>query len=180
MRIYIQSDYLLWLAAAFYAWRVADEFVRDWKTCKANSLHLPNSLTAFYIANAALVILGIYCVSTRWQLTDLSLIYLWSMLINVVLFQMIPTIIQRRFSSRLIRINQEKIGLFGLSMRIDDLILLRRVGTLLLFLPAATAIYSAAARDGKLIAPALVISMMSIIVVIAYPVLRLKGLVHHS
>ncbi len=176
----MQSDYLLWLAAAFYAWRVAEELVHDWKTCATKALHLPNSVTAFYIVNVVLVVLGIYCVYTGWQLTSLSLIYLASMLLNVVLFQMIPTIIRRRFSSSLIRLNPEEVRLFGLSLRIDDLVLLRRVGALLLFLPAATAIYSATARDGKLIVPALVVSMMSIIVVIAYPILRLRDLSHHS
>src|SRR6266496_1438203 len=113
----MQSAYLLWLAAAFYTWRIVEEFVHDWKTCATKVLPLPNSVTAFYIVNVALVVLGIYCVYTGWQLTGVSLIYLMSMLLNVVLFQMIPTIIRRRFSSSLIRINREEVGLFGLSLR---------------------------------------------------------------
>jgi hypothetical protein len=170
----MQNDTLLWLAAAFYAWQVMEEFVYDWKTCAAKATHLRNSWVAFYVANIALLVLGIDCVYVGWQITDLRWVYLASILINIIFFHMIPTIIQRRFSSRLIHINEENVRLFSLSLRIDELVLWRRVGTWMLFLPAATAIYSAALQDAKLIAPALIISLMSVIVIIAYPIWLLR------
>jgi len=176
----VQSDYLPWLAGALYAGYVAKEFVYDWKTCADKALHLPASWIAFYIANVAILVLGIYCMSVGWKVPNLSQVYLALILTNVVFFHAIPTIIRRRFSSRLIRPNPDEVRLFGISLRIDRLVLLRRIAKLVLFLPAAARIYSSASGGGVLIFPALVISMTSVIVIVAYPILLLGAFGHRS
>jgi hypothetical protein len=161
-------DAVLWLAAAFYVWQMVSEFTYDWKPLMTQAHNLPTSWSAFYITNAAILILGIGSVLVGWQLPEFSQLYPTLMVINIVFFHVVPTVIRRRFASK------NNATLHNLLLYADKFILLRRVGALLLFLPAEIGIYSVVARAGVLTIPALIVSIMSGSVIIGYPILLLK------
>jgi hypothetical protein len=121
----MQNDYLLWIATAFYAAHILEEFAFDWRSWASKGINLPVNWQWFHIVNAAVVILGICCASIGWRLPEFSLIYPALMTINAVFFHILSSVILRRIFPGVIT-------------------------ALVLFLPIVTAIYAAAAQDGVL------------------------------
>ena len=142
-------DYLLWLAVAFYAAHVLEEFAYDWKSWANQALGLPVDWTTFYLANAVVIVLGVSCAAVGWRLPAFSLLYPALMVINALFFHITPTVLQRRFSPGLIT-------------------------AVILFLPMSAWLYASAYRDGVLTVPVLLISTLAGALVMAYPVLLLK------
>lgn len=146
----LQNDYLLWIATAFYAAHIMEEFAFDWRSWASKRINLPVNWQWFHIVNAAVVLLGICCASVGWRLPEFSLIYPALMTINAVFFHILPSVILRRISPGI-------------------------VTALVLFLPIATAIYAAAVQDGVLTPRALTVSTLGGILTMAYPIVLLKA-----
>lgn len=145
----MHHDYLLWIATAFYAAHILEEFNYDWKAWATSTLGLPVDWPAFYLTNAVVVVLGVCCAQVGWRLPEFSLIYPALMVINALFFHILPTVVFRRFSPGLIT-------------------------ALVFFLPVSVALYYGAYQDGVLTARALIISIMGGVLVMAYPVVLLK------
>ncbi len=145
----MQHAFWLWLNTAFYAAHVLEEYAYDWKTWATRSLGLAVDWTTFYIANAVVIILGICCAAVGWQLPAFSLSYPALMIINALVFHMLPTIAQRRFSPGLIT-------------------------AVVLFLPSASWTFYVAAQDGVLTVSNTLIAISAGALVMAYPIFLLK------
>ena len=141
-------DYLLWIATAFYAGHILEEYVYDWKTWASKTIHIEVKWEFFYLVNAAVIVLGISCASVSWKLPEFSLIYPALMAINAVFFHILPSLVRRKYAPGLIT-------------------------AVVLFLPLAAVIYVTAAQDGVLTTRALIISTLGAALTMAYPILLL-------
>jgi len=145
----MKNEFILWIATAFYAAHILEEFTYDWKTWANNTLGFSVDWPVFYITNAVVIILGICCSEVGWRLPEFSLIYPALMVINAIFFHISPTVAKKVFSPGLIT-------------------------ALLLFLPIAGWIYYGAYQDGILTTRAFIISTIGGILVMAYPIIMLK------
>lgn len=145
----MQGELLLWIAVAAYAAHALEEFVYDWKTWAVNVLRLPVDWPTFYMANAAVIVLGASCALVGWRLPEYSLIFPALMVINAVLFHLAPTIARKRFSPGLIT-------------------------AMVLFLPLVGWIYWGAAQAGVLTGRSVAVPTLAGAVVMAFPIVLLK------
>lgn len=143
------DNVLLWIAVAAYAAHALEEYVYDWKTWAVNVLRLPVDWPTFYMANAAVIVLGASSAAVGWRLPEYSLIFPALMVINAVLFHLVPTITRRHFSP-------------GLGTAI------------VLFLPLASWIYAGAYDAGVLTIRAAAISTLGGALVMTFPIVLLK------
>jgi hypothetical protein len=139
----------LWLAVAFYAAHILEEFTYDWKSWVKKTTGLPVDWQAFYITNAAVIILGISCAEIGWRLPEFSLIYPALMVINAIFFHLSPTFFYRRYSPGLIT-------------------------ALIFFLPLSGWLYYGAYQDNVLTGRALLFSTIGGVLVMAYPFVLMK------
>ena len=144
--------YVLWIALAAYAVHVLEEQSLGWKDWAQSCLHLKAiSWPTFYVANAAVMVLGISSAMVGWQLPAFGLIIPALQLINGIFFHIAPTLVQRKFSPGVIT-------------------------AVLLFLPISICSYVAAYRDGVLTPGVAAVSLALGGLVMASPIvfLRLK------
>jgi hypothetical protein len=129
----MEHDYILWVAAAAYGLHMTEEAVYDWRSWARNVLKIPAEWNEFYLFNAVVALLGISCAMIGWRAPALSLLFPAFMLINAILFHIVPTVKTRIFSP----------GLFT---------------AIILFLPIGSYCYVFAADDGVLTGSAVMIS----------------------
>ncbi len=91
-------QYLLWIALFCYALHIVEEFTLNWKGWAIEVIKLPVDWNNFYVVNAAVIALGISCAEVGWQFPIFALIYPALMIINAILFHIIPTIHTRIYS----------------------------------------------------------------------------------
>jgi len=110
---------------------------------------LPVDWQAFYVTNAAVIVLGVSCAEVGWRLPEFSLIYPALMVINAIFFHLAPTLIYKRYSPGLLT-------------------------ALILFMPLGGGLYYSASQDGVLTGRALLFSTLGGVLVMAYPVVLMK------
>lgn len=142
-------EYLLWIALAAYAAHIVEEFLNDWRSWAENLSGVSLTWSAFYVVNAAVLVLGIACAQVGWRLPEFSLIYPALMAINGLFFHLLPTLVKRRFSPGTLT-------------------------SLLLFFPVCAWIYWGAHQDGVLSTRALALSTLGAALVMAFPVALAK------
>ncbi len=150
----ISHEFILWIALAAYALHVLEEQALGWKHWAESCLGLKGlEWATFYVANAAVMFLGIAAAMVGWKFPVFALVIPALQLINGVFFHIAPTIVQRKFSPGVITAT-------------------------LLFLPISVWAYLGAYRDGVLTPQVLIGSLILGALVMASPLifLRIKGL----
>jgi hypothetical protein len=143
-------DQLCWLATAAYGIHALEEFVLNWRDWARNVLHLPVDWETFYMANAAVIVLGIVAAEVANQVPVVALAFPALMLINATFFHVGPFLVTKgRFSPGLIT-------------------------AVVLFYPIGIACYLAASDAGMLTSRRLVGSFVLGAVVMASPIVLLK------
>lgn len=141
---------LAWLAMAAYSIHILEEFVFDWRNWARAVIKLPVEWSDFYVTNGVVVALGIAQAALAPTFPIAPLIYASLMAINAIFFHVLPVIVTRgRFSP----------GLFT---------------AVVLFLPAAWAVWRKAIETGQVDAATAVISVLGGALLMAYPVVMLR------
>lgn len=141
---------LAWLAMAAYALHIMEEFSFDWRGWARSVIKLPVEWSDFYVTNAIVVALGIAQAMLAESLPLAPLIFASLMLINAVFFHIGPMLVTRgRFSPGAIT-------------------------AVVLFLPAAGAIWSRAAAQGSLSPGIVMLAITGGAALMAYPVVMLR------
>lgn len=92
-------EYFLWLSVFAYALHIFEETILDWKGFTESVSGLKNLKWAdFFVANAAVLMMGICGAMIGWQLPFFALLLPSLQIINGLFFHLIPTILLRRFS----------------------------------------------------------------------------------
>ncbi|TCR60639.1 HXXEE domain-containing protein [Bosea sp. BK604] len=140
---------LAWLAMAAYALHIMEEFSFDWRGWARAVIKLPVEWSDFYVTNAIVIALGIAQAMLADSLALAPLIFASLMLINAVFFHIGPMLLTRgRFSP-------------GTATAV------------LLFLPAAWAIWARAAAEGALSLPVAAGALAGGAAIMAYPIIML-------
>ncbi|MFO0917697.1 MAG: HXXEE domain-containing protein [Planctomycetaceae bacterium] len=145
----MHHEYMLWICTAGYALHVMEEYEFNWRDWARNVLHLPVGWTTFYLANAAVIVLGACCSMVGWREPSFSLSYPALMLINAVCFHFAPTVATRIYSP-------------GLATAV------------VIFLPAGLWTYYIAWVDGALTISSGLLSLLLGAAIMAYPIVLLK------
>lgn len=141
---------LAWLAMAAYAIHIMEEYTFDWRNWARAVIKLPVEWSDFYVTNAVVVALGIAQAMLAPTLPLAPLIYASLMLINAIFFHILPVIRAKgRFSPGV-------------------------VAAVVLFLPAAIAIWWRAGADGMLDAGTVILAIVGGALLMAYPVVMLN------
>ncbi|MDQ8732448.1 HXXEE domain-containing protein [Bradyrhizobium sp. LHD-71] len=94
---------LAWLGLAAYAAHILEEHTFDWRNWARGVMGLPVEWTDFYVTNAVVIVLGIVQAELAAALPLAPLSFAMLMLINAVVFHILPFIRARgRFSPGLI------------------------------------------------------------------------------
>ncbi len=92
------QSYVLWVATGTYGLHMIEETVYNWHGWVRRVLKMPAELSEFYLVNAVVGLLGISCSMIGWQSPALALIFPAFMLVNAVLFHILPVIVTRQYS----------------------------------------------------------------------------------
>lgn len=139
----MQNDFVLWIAISVYAAHILEEYTYDWKTWSTKTFNVEADWTFFYMANGAVIVLGVSCAAVGWKLPEFSLIYPALMVVNAIFSHIVPTFRHRKYSPGLLT-------------------------ALLLFLPTAAIIYFVAGHDGVLTLRALLVSTAGSLLIMGY------------
>ncbi|MFT4115363.1 HXXEE domain-containing protein [Bradyrhizobium sp.] len=141
---------LAWLGMASYAIHILEEYMFDWRNWARNALALPVEWNDFYVTNCIVVALGIAQAMLAETLPIAPLAYAGLMLINAVLFHIVPVIrLRGRFSPGV-------------------------VTAVLLFLPVGFASYRTALESGKVGVSSAIAAFVIGGLVMAYPIVMLR------
>ena len=98
----MNHQFILWVAMLCYAAHMLEEYFYNWKDWVFKTLGLNASWTDFYLVNTFVLFMGVACASVGWNCMWVSLIFPGFMLINAVIFHIIPVIRYRKFSPGII------------------------------------------------------------------------------
>ncbi len=141
----MNHQYVLWIATAAYGFHMIEETVYDWHGWVRRVLKLQAEWSEFYLVNGVVFVLGLSYAMVGWQLPAFALVFPAFMLVNAILFHILPTIITRIFSPGIIT-------------------------AVVLFLPVGTWAYCSASRDGALNTTAVVVSGVLGFVLMLFPI----------
>jgi hypothetical protein len=140
----------IWLATAVYGIHALEEFILDWRDWARAVIGLPVEWAHFYVVNFLVIVLGVVAANLADVAPALALSFPALVLINGILFHIVPVIVTRgRFSP----------GLFT---------------AVVLFLPVGFLSYRAADRAGQLDAFSLVVSVAIGAALMATPIVLLR------
>lgn len=141
---------LAWLATAAYALHIMEEYTFDWRNWARAVIKLPVAWSDFYVTNAIVIALGIVQAQLAPVLPLAPLMFASLMLINAVLFHILPVVrTGGRFSP-------------GLATAI------------LLFFPVGIAVWWKAAQDAPLSWTTALLAVAGGAAVMAYPIVMLN------
>ncbi len=138
-------EYVLWIAIIAYAIHMVEETILDWRGWVRRVLKLPAEWSEFYLVNAFVVVLGASCAMIGWACPEVALAFPAFMLVNAVLFHIIPVLATRIFSP----------GVFT---------------AVVLFLPVAGWAYYGAWQDGALTLLSGVVSGVAGFLMMMFPI----------
>lgn len=141
---------LAWLSMAVYAVHILEEYTFDWRNWARAVINLPVEWNDFYVTNAVVLALGIAQAMLAPTFPLASLVYASLMLVNALLFHVLPMLRARgRFSPGV-------------------------VTAVVLFLPTGIAVWWRAALDGVLDAGTVMLAVVGGALLMAYPVVMLN------
>lgn len=83
---------LAWIAMAFYAIHMIEEFMFDWRNWARAVIKLPVEWADFYVTNGVVVVLGIAQAMVAETLPLAALSFAALMLVNAVFFHILPMV----------------------------------------------------------------------------------------
>ena len=99
----MNHQFILWIAMLCYAAHMLEEYFYNWKRLGfLKTLGLVATWTDFYVVNTFVLFMGVACASVGWNCIWVSLIFPGFMLVNAVVFHIIPVIRYRKFSPGII------------------------------------------------------------------------------
>ena len=141
---------LAWLAMASYSIHILEEYTFNWRDWARGALGLPVEWNDFYVTNAVVIALGIAQAMLAPSLPWAPLMYASLMLINAVVFHLLPVVrFKGRFSPGVLT-------------------------AVVLFLPVGIAMWRRAGADGSLDPGTIVIAAGGGALLMAAPVVMLK------
>ena len=138
-------EHVLWIATAAYGFHMVEETVYNWHGWVRRVLKLQAEWSEFYMVNGVVFVLGLSCAMVGWRLPAFALAFPAFMLVNAILFHILPTIVTRIFSPGVIT-------------------------AVVLFLPVGTWAYWGALRDGVLDTAAIVVSGVLGFILMLFPI----------
>ena len=141
----MSREYVLWIATIAYGLHMLKEYEYNWRDWVGRVLNLPVEWNEFYLVNAFVIILGVSCTAIGWRKPAMALAFPAFMLVNAVLFHIVPVLVTHIFSP----------GLFT---------------AVILFLPIASWAFYEAWADGVLKLPVGVISGVSGFLMMMFPI----------
>ena len=145
----MSQEYILWLATAAYALHMIEETIYDWHGWVRRVLKLEAEWHEFYMVNAFVIVLGISCAMVGWRQPAVALIFPAFMLVNAILFHIVPVLVTRVFSP----------GLFT---------------AVILFMPIGGWAYYGAWHDGVLSTSAVIITGVVGFLLMMFPIVLQK------
>ena len=142
-------EYILWVATIAYGFHMIEETIYDWHGWVRRVLHLQAEWSEFYMVNAIVIVLGGSCAMIGWRCPAVALIFPSFMVVNAVLFHIVPVLVTRIFSP----------GLFT---------------ALALFVPVTAWLYWGAWADGVVTWEALAISGVAGFALMLFPIVLQK------
>lgn len=91
-------DYVLWILVIAFAAHVLEEYRFHWVEWATTALHLHVDVTIFFLVNAAAMVMAFAAAMLGWRCPEVSLSLPASLLINAVIFHILATIVQLRWS----------------------------------------------------------------------------------
>ena len=92
----MKFDYIFWVALAAYALHFLEEYIYDWKTWAQKIQKLEVDGNSFYVINAAMLVFGLACAEVGWSHPTFSLIFPALMVVNAIVFHILPYIRSKR------------------------------------------------------------------------------------
>lgn len=145
----MNHEYLLWVATLAYGVHMIEETIYNWHDWVRKVLKVNAEWSEFYMVNAVVIVLGISCAMVGWRNPAFALILPAFMVVNAILFHIVPVLATRIFSPGVIT-------------------------AVLLFLPVTGWIYYQANRDGVLTTSAVMISCVSGLLLMFFPIVLQK------
>lgn len=145
----MNHEYLLWIATLAYGVHMIEETIYNWHDWVRKVLKVNAEWSEFYMVNAVVIVLGATCAMVGWRSPAFALILPAFMIINAVLFHIVPVLVTRIFSPGVIT-------------------------AVFLFLPVTGWIYYQAYLDGVLTAPVTWISSLSGLALMFFPIVLQK------
>ena len=145
----MKPDHLFWIALAAYALHILEEYTYDWKTWAQKIMKLNVDWNTFYVTNVIVLFYGLCCAQVGWSHPTFSLTFPALMIVNAVVFHILPYIrSNRKFSP----------GLFT---------------AIFLFLPIGLGCFSVA-HHMHVFTKSLIVAGAGGAIIIAYPIFLLK------
>lgn len=141
----VSHEYVLWIATIAYGVHMMEETIYNWHDWVRRVFKLQAEWSEFYLVNAFVIVLGVSCAMIGWRCPAVTLSFAAFMLVNAVLFHILPVLITRIFSPGVITAT-------------------------LLFLPVGTWVYYSAWQDGALSISAAVVSGVLGFVMMLFPI----------
>jgi hypothetical protein len=94
----VAHDYVLWILVMAFAAHVLEEYRLHWVEWATSALGLHVDAVTFFLVNAAAMVIAIAAAIIGWRLPEVSLALPASLLTNALLFHILPTVAQGRFS----------------------------------------------------------------------------------
>ena len=145
----MDHSYLLWIATLVYGVHMLEETIYNWHDWVRKVLKLDAEWSEFYMVNAVVIVLGASCAMVGWKSPVCALCFPAFMVVNAVIFHILPVIVTRIFSPGVIT-------------------------AVFLFLPLTSYIYYTAGRDGVLTASTLWISSLGGFFLMLFPIVLQK------
>lgn len=135
-----------WALTVAYAAHILEEYVLDWKSWAEKTSNLKMEWNEFFIANAAVIVLGICCSSVGYTCPIFAYLFVGLATVNALFAHIGTTIVKRRFSPGLIT-------------------------SVILFIPICVWAYTIAFEEGILTIPFLIISILGGFIIMSFPVI---------
>jgi hypothetical protein len=140
----------LWVATGCYALHILEEYQLNWRDWAREVIGLPVEWGDFYVANAAVIVLGIVAPNLAVAWPSLALAFPALMLINATFFHVLPVILTKgRYSP----------GVFT---------------AVILFYPVGIACFARAATQGLIGVGAMIVSFVLGALIMAFPIVLVK------
>jgi hypothetical protein len=133
-----------WILTVAYAGHILEEYVLDWRRWTVEVSGLQLEWTEFFIANFAVIILGISCSVTGFDCPVFSYMFVGLAAVNAIFAHIGTTVVKRKFSPGLIT-------------------------SVILFLPLCTWAYIVAEGKGLLTVPFVLITLGGGMLIMLFP-----------
>lgn len=98
----IMDNLPFWLLTVAYSGHILEEYVLDWRTWVQETSKLTLEWTEFFVANFAVIILGISCSMVGFEYPIFSYMFIGLAAVNGLFAHIGTTIVKRKFSPGLI------------------------------------------------------------------------------